>query len=92
MKIQITREDIKQHAAALRRLEELESWHTGIGAAHRVLNLGHLNSQFTTRVKCGHCCTSEDDGRHEEAIFRTHMDAAIAEALAYWKQRAGLED
>jgi len=92
MKIRLTRSDIKQHAEALERIEKLEAWHHGTNSCHRIIQLGQLNSQFSMLVKCGWCCTSEDEGRHEEEIFRKHMDAAIEEALAYWKQRAELSE
>lgn len=90
MKIELTRDDIKRHAAALERIEKFEAWRDGTASAHRVLSLSHLNSQFSIQVKCGWCCTHEDDGRHEEEIFRKHMDAAISDAIEYWKKRADL--
>ncbi len=92
MRITLTREDIKTHAAALKRIEELEGWGKGANSAYRMLSLRQLNSQTVTPVKCGQSCTNRDKGHHEEAIFRKHMDAAIDEALAYWRKQAGLGD
>lgn len=92
MHVRLTREDINRHTAALRRVEELEAWATGPNSYHRVCALGQLNSQFLVRVKCGYCCGPEDSGRHEEAIFRKYLDAAVSEAIAYWRKQADLTE
>ena len=89
MYVSLTRADIKQHAAALQRIEALENWHGGINSHARYIRMCQHNSQFSTTADCGFSSTERTD-MDEEAIFRKHMDAAIEEALAYWKKRANL--
>jgi hypothetical protein len=90
MHISLTRNDIKQHAEALRNIEAFEEWRNGRNSACRYIVLKQKNSQMAVSVDCGHCCTGSE--QEEEAIFRKHMDAAVEEALAYWRKRANLHD
>jgi len=93
MKTILTRDDIKRHNTALNRIEKLEEWGTGKGSEYRLAVLKHSNSMTFTEAPCGYLHdTQPGPRRNEEAIFRKHMDAAIAEAIAYWKKQADLEE
>ena len=92
MKIQLTRKDIKQHAAALERIEALEEWRSSTGAAYRYIVLKHNNENLAVGVKCGHSAYEAGPEKDEEAIFRKHLDSAVEEAIAFWRKRASLDE